>query len=172
MNWIGYAKAGREFEVAEAIEATGASASVPRKVEAKRVPTKRRPVPVTTPYLANYVFIDCTAEQWHAIRGVKHLASTMRMVPAGEVKHLRRFVDAIESAYDSEMQRIEAGGRVEEYAPGEALRIISGPFGDMLATFRRVVEKADGWPEIEAEGELMGRAVRFRVDPVKARKAG
>ena len=90
MNWIGYAKAGREFEVAEAIAATGASASVPRKVEAKRVPTKRRPVPVTMPYLANYVFIDCTAEQWHAIHRIKHLAATMRQVPSDDVKHLQK----------------------------------------------------------------------------------
>lgn len=170
---IGYAKATKEFEVQDALRDMGIAACVPRKVEAKRVPTKRRPVPVTTPYLRNYVFIECSAEQWHDLAGVKHLAKTTVFVSKGEVKLLRAFIDTTEAEYLDRMGAIEAGQRVEEYSPGDMIEITGGPLAGQLARFRRIVESAhDLFPRLRAEGELFGQSVTVDVDPIHARKAG
>jgi transcription antitermination factor NusG len=60
--------------------------------------------------------------------------------------------------------------RVAEYKPGELLHIIAGPLAGQMATFIRMIERADEtFPEIEASLTLMGREVKTRVDPIHAR---
>ena len=171
--WLGYAKAGKEFEVQAALSEMGIRCEVPRKVEAKRVPTKRTPVAVTTPYMGNYVFINCDHEDWHRAHGTKHLASTMQPISDKfAARHLLTFIDAIELDYSTRMDAINAGERVSEYQPGERIEILAGPLKGQFATFTRIIERADElFPRIEAEGHLFGRAVKVDVDPIHARKA-
>lgn len=172
--WLGYAKAGREFEVRDELRGMGITCEVPRKVEAKRVPTKRTPVAVTTPYLGNYVFIHCSNDQWHQAHGTKHLASTMQPISEQFTRrHLMEFIDRVELDYSTRMDAIRAGEQVSEYEPGDRIEILSGPLKGQMATFKRIVENANElFPRIEAEGQLFGRAVKVDVDPIHARKAG
>ena len=172
-HWLGYAKAGREFDVRDALHALGIRCEVPRKVEAKRVPTKRTPVAVTTPYLRSYVFIQCSDEQWHVAHTVKHLAGTMQPISAASVRrYLLPFIEAVETDYATRMDAIRAGEQVPEYQPGQRIEILTGPLKGQMATFQRIIETAnDIFPRIEGEGQLFGRAVKVTVDPIHARAA-
>jgi len=172
MWWFGYAKAGREFEVQQSLRDLGIRCEVPRKVEAKRVPTKRMPVAVTTPYLGNYVFIECSGDQWHLAHTVKHLASTM--VPIGQreaERDLASFMRRTEDAYQARAAAIEAGERVVEYKQGDTVEILSGPLAGKLATFRRIVETAqDLFPRLEADVVILGGTTKVNLDPIHARR--
>lgn len=170
---IGYAKAGKEFEVRDAIQALGITASVPRKVEAKRVGKKRFAEAIIEPYLGNYIFIECDAEQWHQLPDVKHMARTTVFVSRGEAKHLRTFIEGIESDYAKRMASIEAGHKVQEYQPGDEVLITDGPLAGRLAKFKRIVETSrDPFPRLKVQGEMMGQEVTMDVDPIHARRAG
>lgn len=168
MWWIGYTKSGREAEVADAIRALGAFAWWARKVEPKRVPTKRRPVAVTSPYLANYVFIDCSDAQWHGLRDVKHLAHTLQSVAQATAdRQLRPFMAEVDAAYEARVARIAAGERVEAFQPGERLRILEGPLRDQLVRFDGIVRGAtDIEDRLRARLPLLGGWVPVMLDPL------
>lgn len=172
-TWIGYARSGKEFEVQQAIRDLGITCHVPRKVEGIRRGKKRWPEPMTTPFLPNYVFLDCTADDYYRLTSVKFLAQTKRMVPETERRLVQRFIDATEADYARRMDAIEAGQRVEEYQPEEVLRIVGGSLGETLGRFKRLVETAhDQYPILEVEVEMFGRPTRTKVDPINARKVG
>ena len=70
------------------------------------------------------------------------------------------------------MAAIEAGNRLSEYMPGDALQLLSGMFQGRMATFRRLIEGKVPMIEAEVTGlALMGKPVRITVDPVMARRA-
>lgn len=95
--WFGYVRAGHEFHVAAAIRRLGMKCRSTRRLDAKRVPTKRLPVPIRAPYLSNYLFIEATDEQWHLLRDVKWLAHTLTLIPRGLME--RRLAIASHDGY-------------------------------------------------------------------------
>jgi transcription antitermination factor NusG len=150
----------------------GISAAVPLRVDVIRRGKRRFADAVISPALPNYVFITCSDYDWHRLHSVKALSATMLQVPSSSEASIRRFMADASAAYAERMQMIEAGQRVEEYEPGQALQLAAGPFAGQIASFRRVVESASSlWPEIEAETEAFGRMVKVRVDPLSVRKA-
>ena len=171
--WLGHIKAKREFEVESQIQALGAECWVPRKLEVKRVGKKRTPQIVERPYLPNVIFMDLTDEQWHAVQSIKFLASTMKVIPEfdlRQVKTFRRLVDEENAAIRRAQENQEA---LEEFKPGEALKVIAGPFSEMIAEFCRVVQAShDLHPHYEAELEFMGQKTRVRLDPLDVKAAG
>lgn len=170
---IGYAKSSKEFDVEADLTAMGIQAEVARKIEYKRQGKRRYADAITEPDLPNYVFIECTADQWHQLASVKHLAKTTIFVGPQEARRVRDYLDASRAAYDRQREAQEAGERVSEFKAGDTLQIMSGPLAGCLARFRRIVETDhDPFPRIQAEGELMGRIVTVDVDPIHARKAG
>ena len=171
--WTGYAKAGHEFQVQADIEALGMTAWVARQINAKRVPTSRVAVAVVAPYLPNYVFIECTDDQWHTLREVKHLAATLSPIaPRVAREYLDPFRAKIDAAFAERQEAIAAGERVAEYEPGDLLQIMAGPLAGQLATFRKLAETShDLWPRIKADVELFGRVTSVDIDPINARRA-
>lgn len=170
--WAAYTGKGQEFAVQEACEAIGVTCFVPRKVEVKRIRTRRRPDVFVTPYLPNYAFIWATDEQYHWLKDVKPVRSIMGIGPGSE-RLVRAFIDRVESDFAARMAQIEAGERVAEYNPGDLLEIIAGPFAGQLARFGRMIETSqDIFPSISANMDLMGRETRVKLDPLQVRKAG
>ena len=180
--WIGYARAGREFRVASAIRRLGAKVRLGRRADAKRVPTKRLPRLVRAPYLPNYIFIDATDEQWHAIhaaqaRGygpLKHLAPTMTLVPNPSRRGVIAFLDALDADYRARLRRHREGEKVGRYEPGESIRLLEGSLAGQLATFVALVDASgfDRDVKVEAEvGTLGGVPLRIRVDALHVTRA-
>lgn len=184
--WIGYAKAGREADVAEATRALGASVRFARKIDAIRRGNQRWAEAVEAPILPNFLFIDVDDATWHRLREVKFLAHTLTRVPSGELRRTPKlkdgtplppvgilpFLDAADAALAERQAQIEAGQRVSEYQAGDVLTILGGPMNGLLARFRKIVETAhDPFPRIKAEVDVMGRAVTIEVDPINARRA-
>lgn len=164
--WLAYAKAGKEFEVMEALSDIGVTAHCAKQVEIKRVGKRRRPDAFVTPLLSNYLFIDCTADQYLDVVATKHLAGTMMAVPlGGDTRSALRFVSVANAEFDARMAKIDAGERLEQFAPGDALKVLDGPLAGLTARFRGIIEGAV-FPSIAADVEMMGQTVRATLDPL------
>jgi transcription antitermination factor NusG len=170
--WAAYARTRGEFAAQEALQAIGIDARVARQVEAYRPPTKRTAVPVTRPYLSRVVFIHVTDDEWHQAVALKEVpGSLMAINDKSAERFLLPFLARVEADYQERMAAIEAGQRVEEYAPGDLLEILAGPLAGTIATFRQVMHRAhETHPLIQAEGEMFGGKVALELDPVQVRK--
>lgn len=165
-----YATTGREFDVQESCEALGITCHVPRRVDLIRQGYRRRPDAITSPYLPNYVFPEVDEAGYYELDAIRHLARTK--VEISRPAPVLAFIARVETDYAERIAQIEAGYRVSEYSPGDLLQIMAGPMAGTLASFRRIIERGqDQFPMIEAETEIMGRAVTIRVDPIRARAA-
>lgn len=172
MNWIGYAKAGTEVEAQEAIMGLGIEAFVPMLMKAERYGKNRRPVPVERAVLPNVIFIRGTADDFHKLVALKEISRTLLGFPDKTwARDVAPFIDACAGEYARMKAKIEAGERLSAFTAGEALSITDGAFADMVATFRRVVEAShEPFPMIEADVEIMGRAVKMKLDPLTVKK--
>ncbi len=159
----------REFDAQEEAEALGITCYVPRRVDLIRQGKRRRPDAVIRPYLPGYVFVETDADGWHLLRQSKHLRTWMG-INEGSAKQVMAFIDRVEADFAARIAQIEAGERVSEYAPGDLLQIIAGPFQGQLARFKRIAEGAI-FPEVVAEADIMGQAVTIRLDPLAAKRA-
>jgi transcription antitermination factor NusG len=169
--WVIATANGQEFPVQNHLEAMGLRAEVPRKVEALRQGKRRRPDAITSAYLPGYVFAWFDADDWHAIRGAKHVRTMMGVSSQAE-RLVQAFIDRVEADYADRMARIRASEYLEEYNPGDLLTIMTGPFAGQIARFTRMLETAhDVFPVIEAEIDVFGQTARVKVDPIAARRA-
>lgn len=173
MSWVGYARAGHEFAVQADIENLGIAAWVAKQINAKRVPTSRVAVAVVAPYLPNYIFIECSDEQWHLLRDIKNLATSFAPIsPRARRAYLDPFRARIDADFTARQDAIAAGEKVMEYADGDVLEIMAGPLMGQLATFRKLAETDhDLFPRIRADVELFGRVSLISLDPIQVRRA-
>ncbi len=167
--WIGYARAGKEFRVACAIRRLGIKVRVVRRLDAKKVPTKRLPVPVRAPYLPNYLFLEMSDDQWHLVHAaqaaghgpLRHLAPTMRLVPAALMDRpsvvadrdmeVRREIREMDGAVSGRLLAAHERVRVRQgdvIQPGGIGVFLDALDADYLARLRR-----------HREGERIGRYV-------------
>ncbi len=168
--WIAYAATGREFEAEEALRLLDVECIVPRQINLLRRGNNRRPEPVESPFLPNYVFAWVTPDQWYWLKDA-NLRTCMGVSAASE-RLVRAFIDRVQADYTARRAQIEAGERVAEYEPGDLLRITTGPFAEQLVRFRRMVERADQmFPRISAEIDALGGAVPLELDPLHVRRA-
>ena len=161
-----------QFYVQRELAALGIEAWVGRKVDFIRRGKNRFAEAIESPVLPNYVFVEMTPQQFIKAQGVKYLAPTFQMVPRQEVERVKQFQRLVEASYEA-AQRVDANSRasVAEYKRGASLRVVSGPFRDMLATFERMVNSPDAaWDRVEATIDGIGGKVRF--DPLDVREAG
>ena len=169
MNWIGYAARHHEVEVAEALKADGIHAWVAIEARMVRKGKQRWPELTEEPLWPNYVWIACPDERFTDMLSVKHLAPTFRRIPPQYARHLRAVMDRVEEARADVHYRVSTGERMAHFKPGEPIKL-SGPLSDFAATFVRLVERPDSmFPRVEAEIQVMGRAVKIDVDPLDAR---
>jgi hypothetical protein len=174
MIWLAYARNGTEWQVIEDIRALGINARAAFRIEAIRRGKQRWPEAVTSAIFPNYVFVDCSADEWHQMQGVKNLGSTFYMVPPRIYERvIVPMLDAADAEYARCKERIEAGERLTEYQDGDQLLMMTGKLAGTIATFRRLVEAGEyGFPEIVAElpATLGGKPIAVRVDPLDAKK--
>lgn len=170
--WLGHIKAGKEFEVEQEIKDLGITAWVPRRVEIKRVGKKRKPIISERPYLPNAIFMDLTPHQWHQVHSIKFLASTMRQLNRRDEQDVQAFRQAVADEQAEARRALANQKAVAEFTPGQAIRVLTGPFSDMVVEFRKVVQAAhDLHPHYEAEMEIMGRKSTIRLDPLDVKAA-
>ena len=171
MRLLAYAPTGREFATSDALNDIGASAICPRKVNLIRLPKQRRPQIVEEPFLRGYMFCTMTAAQWHQAKRDNITFTTCREIGPGEWRNVQAFAARVEQDYQYRMAQIEAGNRLSEYNPGDALEILGGVMQGHMATFLRL---HDGKvPMIEAQiadMELLGKPIRVTLDPINARR--
>lgn len=172
-TYLAYAKAGKEFEVAQAIGDLGLAVYCARKIEFLRRGKNRRPEPVESAYLTNYLFAEIPAERFLEVLAVKHLASTLTPLSGPDMRSLGEFRERADAEYD-EAQRISQNqDAICEYRVGQALRMMDGRFSDKLLTFRSMVERAhDLHPRVVMDMEMMGRVVSVEADPLDVKAAG
>lgn len=169
--WVVATANGQELNVQEQLEAMNLQCSVPLRVDMIRQGKRRRPDVVERAYLTGYAFAWFAVEDWHTVRGAKHVR-TMMGVSAQSERLVRAFIDRVEADYRARMEQIDAGLRVAEYNPGDLLQIMTGPFAGQLARFMRMLETAhDVFPLIEAEIDVFGRLAKVQVDPIAAKRA-
>jgi transcription termination/antitermination protein NusG len=59
---------------------------------------------------------------------------------------------------------------VTEFKPGQALRLLSGPFKHHLVRFSRIVQRAhDAHPKLICVGEIFAQSVTLEIDPLNAK---
>jgi transcription antitermination factor NusG len=83
--------------------------------------------------------------QFYESRNIRHLYQTKLQLYPAEVSQLldrKAELDAENARVEAE---IEAGRRVVDYKPGDALMIERGPFADRMSSFASVVSRARGW---------------------------
>ncbi|MGZ9811552.1 transcription termination/antitermination protein NusG [Pseudoroseicyclus sp. H15] len=171
--WIGYARTGRELDVAADLRAAGIDARVPCEVQARRIGKRRRPQPVSRPVWPNYVFLpELPTETWRTVVDHPLMASTMLAIPRRDVPRVGPKLAQIERDFTERMNAIRAGERVDEYQPGDLLDIVGGSFAGSLATFRCLIDAGeDRDMRLVAEVKMLGRSVPVRLDPLHARAA-
>lgn len=168
-------KRAAEFDTANAINAMGGLAVVPRKVEV--VPAKDgKPERMEyRPLLSRMLFLACTESQWHQMQ-------TERLFgPQGILPPIKRDLFILprtwgdfqafaqrseqECAYRIEMH--EMGRKVRNYRKGDLLRIIGGELldGQLRDRFARFVKLDKGKVVAETDVMMMGRPVVARLDP-------
>ncbi len=169
-HYLSTAPAHTEFVARDTLADLGISCLVPRKVEMVRLPKRRRPEPVIEPLLQGYLFATMNATQWH-LAAAEGIMRTVKVISPKEWdKHVLPFAARVEADYQYRMAQIEAGERIAEYHPGQALQILGGALIGQFATFRSIV---DGMvPMLKVEYECVMGRITGLVDPIYARAAG
>jgi len=172
MIWIAYAARGHELEAEEAIRALGIEVWVAKRIEMRRSPTGRRWRAEVEPFLPNYVFINCTDEQWHKLREVKHIAQSMLSISEQAARiYLQPFRDKIDADFAERRALVDAGEHVQAYNPGDMIELESGPLAGILLTFRRMVETdKPEFPKIIAAVTLFGKEGEIEIDPINVKR--
>lgn len=180
MQAIGYIRAGHEFDVRDELKSDGYAATVPRKVTTTSRGKDRKAKLEDVPLLPNYVFLDCTVEQYHRlIRSggqYKYLASTFQIIPARLEANMNRWAAGVEMEAQREIDRYKRGEELSLYQNGEHLHITHGPFAEWLqnqhVTFLRMVQAShDTFPRARVEVNVFGRVTEVDVDPLHVRRA-
>jgi len=158
----------KQFWVREELRRMGIDAWCGDRIDFKRKAGNHRTTEaVTTPALPNYMFIDLTPYQFFKAINVDYVSPTLKILNREDVHQLNRFKSAAEADF-SAAQRVDANKRadVAQYVKGQLLRVLSGPFADMFASFDGMVRAGhDDWPRVVAEIE--GHKVSF--DPLDIR---
>lgn len=163
-----------EFAVVTQLQAMGFEAWCPRLIEFKRQGKRRRPDPIITPYLPGYVFVESPEERFHEVHAAQGLAQTLMAVSEAEMRRVAQFRAKVDAENDRAEKIIAANDRAAmiQFASGEALEILSGPFKDRIVKFKRMVDAAhEMHPMVEAEMDLMGSKVPVRVDPLDVKRS-
>ena len=162
-----YPQIAKQFWVREELRRIGIYSWCGDEISFKRKGKSRETEAVHSPFLPNYIFIEMTAAQFFEAIAVDHVASTLQVLSRDDVRQLERFKLFVEAEF-SAAQRVDANKRasVAEYVKGQRLRVLSGPFTEMFASFDKMVRAGhDDWPRVVAEIE--GHKVSF--DPLDIR---
>jgi transcription antitermination factor NusG len=166
----------KQLWVIEELRRLGIEAWCGTRVEFKRTGKSREWTRYDVPALPNYIVVEMDPQDMFTVTSVAHVSPTMTLV-AGRaltggdgVMGLHQFKADVEAAF-SAAERVDANSRasVTSYKRGQPLRVVSGPFADMLVTFEKLVKAPhDKWQRI-AGTTAGGMPVQF--DPLDVRSA-
>jgi transcription antitermination factor NusG len=173
----------KQLWVIEELRRLGINAWCGTRVEFKRTGKSREWARYDVPALPNYIVVDMDPQDMFTVTSVAHVSPTMTLVAGAALKGikpceaypdgkvgLQQFRADVEAAF-SAAERVDANSRAEvtEYKRGQSLRVVSGPFADMLVTFEKLVKAPhDKWQRI-AGTTAGGMPVQF--DPLDVRSA-
>jgi transcription antitermination factor NusG len=185
-------RTNHEFATADAINAMGALAVVPRKVQHIPAQNGKRASYDYRPFMPQYIFLAMTEAQWHEI----HSRPMYWDKPVGKTKDgqiitkriildpprraldilprtwadFQAFAHRAELACDRRIEQIERGDAVARYRRGDKLRILGdmtqGQLRAEVATFLRL--DAKGRIVAESVGvEVFGKPFTMTLDAVQ-----
>jgi transcriptional antiterminator NusG len=151
-----------------------------RTVEFIRKGKDRFARPEYRPALPGYVFADIPYDlfgravhvkgAWGSALPIYQVEKRNKLKETPHDAAMRFFASLEEKRVEAERIKSRAD-LVAEFDPGEPLNIISGPFAELLADFRRMVKTAhDRFPMIEAQMEIMGQKTTVKIDPLDVAK--
>lgn len=167
----------RQFWVVEELRRMGIEAWCGKRIDFKRLGKSRTAEGITSPALPGYLFIDMSHERMFEVTSVDHIAPTLQLLSRQDLDGapgkpgLNEFKAAAEADFKA-AERVDGNKRadVAEYVKGQRLRIMSGPFMDMFATYEKMVRAPDvGWQKVSASVEGIGGIVTF--DPLDVKRA-
>lgn len=171
VTYLAYAKTGKEFEVEDELRALDIPVWCARVIECKRSGKRRKAEYHEMPKLPNYLFAELTPTTFYEAIAVKHLYPFLYALGESDRRNLASFKREVDADYAEADRARRRGERiVAEYAPGDAIMAVQGPFRDVLLRFRRVIENSEPIT-YEAEMQLFGRVTRVHVDPLDLRRA-
>lgn len=172
----------KQFWVQEELRQLGIDASCGKRAEFKRVGKNRDWTRFDVPALPNYIVLRMSPEQMFIATEVEHLMPTFQIVGRDDLTGtpktdktparigLNAFIDAVEADFRA-AERVDANSRasVTDFKKGQKLRVISGPFADMLVRFEKLVQAPyDRWQRVAAETE---DGWKLQFDPLDVRSA-
>jgi transcriptional antiterminator NusG len=185
---------GQEFSVAKEIEDMGLKPWVPVRLDSRYVKEKRQVVWYERPYVPKLMFCVIPAIYWRDVYQLKHVhgkpmelnrraidgapayrkrldgegrgQGTGELIPA--VPGLKQFRLSVEEELKDANRRRQNSEYQCQYAPGQALEILEGPFAGFSATFQKIVKQAhDEYAKLRVEVEIFGRPSSMDIDPDK-----
>jgi transcription antitermination factor NusG len=167
-----YAKGGYELAVADQIRDMGVTVHCARQMEFLRKGKQRRPEPVTSAYLPNYIFAEIPADQYLSVMAIKELAGTAQLVIPQHLPAIKDFMAVTEAEYSTANAIKGNMTAMCEYKVGQALKCLDTGFQDAMLTFKGMVERShDLFPKVQASMEMMGQVVQVEFDPLQVRAA-
>lgn len=179
----------KEFEVEDCLVALGLHPWVPKRRDSRYIKEQRKAKGYDVAYVPKLMFCVIPAIYWPDVVAIKHVIgkpiSLSRLdidgIPAHEKKSggkvpavpgLRQFKAAVEREYDDAKRR-EANSEYQcQYAPGQALEILSGPFMGLPAAFKDTIRHAhNDYAKLRVEVSVFGRGTPTELDPDQV-KAG
>ncbi|MCD1619147.1 hypothetical protein K7H20_13840 [Salipiger manganoxidans] len=182
---------GQEFAVADEIAALGLSCWAPKRLDSRYIKEKREAVWYDRPYVPKLIFAVIPAIYWRDVFQMKHVLGKpvplsrrdMDGVPGHRknygdgawvdpVPGLKQFREAVEAEY-RDAKRLQANSDYQcQYVPGQALRILEGPFAGFRAEFAQVIKAAyRDYPQLRVNVSIFGRDTPLDIDPDRVRIA-
>jgi transcription termination/antitermination protein NusG len=167
---------GKEFEVESELTEMGLHPWVPRQLASKYVKEKRSVVWYDRPYVGKLLFSIIPAIYYRDVFKLKHVIGKPIKLnrldiegdPSRNAPGLNDFKAAVEAEYEDMETRKKNREYRCQYEPGQALRILDGPFADQHAVFREAIKREhDEYYKLRLEMALMGRKATVEVDPNK-----
>lgn len=181
---------GREFQVEADLIEMGLKPWVPRQLCVKHVKEKKDPVWYDRPYVGKLIFCVFPAVYFRDVFQNKHvigkpipltrndIKGQRAHVVAGTNVHvpakpgLQDFKRAVESEYEDMKRKRDNSQWVCAHEPGDALRILQGPFEGFQAVFKDSIRRAkDDMAEVRVEVDVFGRATPLSIAPDMVERA-
>lgn len=178
MQVIGYARAGREFEVGEELRSHGFKVVVPRVITRLSRGKNRSASIASKPYLSNYIFMSLTEGDYHRLivnlGRFKYLSHSFQIVPTVLASVMDAWIEATESEAIKAELAFSKWDTVWPYSPKDEMEVIGGPLLGFLEGRRVVFEKMNEsahleFPMATVRASMMGREVSVDIDPLHLR---
>lgn len=169
---------GKEFEVEQDLREIGLHPWLPKRRDSRYVKEARKLRWYDRPYVHKLMFCVIPAVYWPNVVKQKHVIGKpyalskldMQGDPSRKAPGLTQFRNAVDREYDDACRR-EANAEYEcQFAPGQALELLSGPFEGFRAEFKQVIRRAhDDYSKLQVSVQVFGRETPVEIDPDKVR---